>query len=100
MKEKKDNKPRLSERTRRRSDLERIHDNPACDMGGVLKMLRSIETDYGTQALAFEALVELLVAKGVLTEDEFADKVDEIDARDGEMDGTIGFGGYLDGSGI
>lgn len=91
---------RLSERTRRRTDLERIQGNPACDMGGVLKMLRSIETDYGTQALAFEALVELLLVKGVITEDEFADKIDEIDARDGEMDGTIGFGGYVDGGGI
>lgn len=48
-----------------------------------------VEKDYGTQALIIQSLIEILVQKGVMTEDEFVDKMDEIDLRDGKRDGTL-----------
>jgi len=64
------------------------------------RLLQSIAGDYGTHALVLEALIELLIAKGVMTEDEFEDLLEVIDARDGQIDGTLGDPSYHLGAGI
>ena len=57
-------------------------------------------TDYGTQSLIIQTLIEVLLDKGVMTEDEFEDKMDAIDARDGKKDGTLGGHEFGSGEGI
>lgn len=60
---------------------------------GVAEELRaareSVAADMGTQALVLHALIEILLEKKIMTEDEFADKLDEIDMRDGIRDGMM-----------
>ena len=63
------------------------------------RLLRCIASDYGTHALVLETLIELLVNKGIIGEDEFEDLLNSIDARDGRLDGTLGQPVYI-GAGI
>lgn len=58
------------------------------------RLLCSIAGDYGTHALVLEALIEVLIRKGVMSEDEFEALLDDIDARDGQLDGTLGTPAY------
>ena len=64
------------------------------------RLLRSIAWDYGTHALVLEALIEILVGKGIVSEDEFEELLATIDARDGRLDGTLGDPSYHIGEGI
>ncbi len=64
------------------------------------RLLQSIAGDYGTHALVLEALIEILVSKGIVSEDEFEDLLETIDARDGRIDGTLGDPDYNLGEGI
>lgn len=63
------------------------------------RLLRCIACDYGTHALVLETLIELLVKKGLVDEDEFEELLNAIDARDGKLDGMLGQPGYI-GEGI
>ncbi len=63
------------------------------------RLLKCLACDYGTQALVVETLIEMLVRKNIMTEDEFAELLDLIDARDGRLDGTLGAADFL-GEGI
>ncbi len=55
----------------------------------VQRIRNTIATDYATQSLIQQTIIELLIEKGVITDDEFADKLDEIDMRDGVQDGML-----------
>lgn len=71
----------------------------AADATSHERLLYCIACDYGTQALVLETLIEILVRKGIMTEDEFEELLQVIDARDGRIDGTLGQASYL-GDGI
>jgi hypothetical protein len=55
----------------------------------VRRSIEAIRKDWGTLSLLFQTLLELLSRKGIVNEDEFVEMLDEVDARDGVMDGTI-----------
>lgn len=65
-------------------------DSPLNESHPHTQLLRHIACDYGTHALVLEALIETLIRKGVMSEDEFEEILHEIDGRDGRMDGTLG----------
>jgi len=64
------------------------------------RVCRALRLDYGTQALIVQTLIELLVRKGILSEDDFEETLQEIDRRDGVVDGTLGLGRWTHGGGI
>ena len=53
------------------------------------RVRESAMKDYATHALVLQTLIEVLLAKGIMTEDEFADTLDAVDARDGVRDGML-----------
>ena len=63
------------------------------------KLLQCIACDYGTHALLLETLIEMLIGKGIMTEDEFEELLQLVDRRDGRIDGTLGQPAYI-GEGI
>jgi len=65
----------------------------------VHRIRESVTKDYGTQMLVLQTLIELMIDKGNMSEDEFADKLDEIDMRDGIRDGMLHPGGSAPSSG-
>jgi hypothetical protein len=100
---------RKSDILRLREDLLRLEQQvqataQGCAPANIIEELRSIRDvmakDYGTQSLVIQTLLELLLEKGVITEDEFEDKLDEIDLRDGKKDGTFGGHEFRSGEGI
>jgi hypothetical protein len=64
-----------------------------CDADELMGKLREVQEqltkDYATQALVMQTMMEILIEKKIMTEDEFVDKLDEIDLRDGVRDGTL-----------
>ena len=55
----------------------------------VQQRLDETERQLGRTMLAVEALFEILVEKGLVTTAELFARIDEIDLRDGKMDGKI-----------
>lgn len=53
------------------------------------KKVKSLEDEISQLAIIQEAVLELLNDKGSMTRSELANKVAEIDARDGVIDGKI-----------
>lgn len=49
----------------------------------------TVEKDFGAMSLVLQSLIEIMLEKEVMTEDEFEDKMEEIDLRDGRRDGTM-----------
>lgn len=51
--------------------------------------IESLQSEVGQLAIVIEALLESLADRGILTREELARKMSEIDARDGVVDGRI-----------
>lgn len=91
-------KIRQSDIHRVRDDLRKLHDvvekvagsAPEELVAELRKVQDQVEADFRTMTLAIQTLIEVMLEKEVMTEDEFADKMDEIDLRDGKLDGGIG----------
>lgn len=83
---------------RLREDLQRLEDvvgrvteggtNP--DLAKELREVQlTVEKDFGTMSLVLQTLIEILLQKEIMNEDEFEEKMDEIDLRDGKKDGAL-----------
>ena len=66
-----------------------LHDQQRTERDAQASELRRMEAKIDGLALVTQALVELLQAQGV-SEQAIADKVREIDLRDGQLDGRLG----------
>lgn len=56
---------------------------------GLEQRIVQLEQDLGQAGLVIEALLEILESSGTLTREALADRIHEIDARDGVVDGRI-----------
>ena len=81
-----------------REDLKRMEElvdqaSTGCASAEWAEEMRQVQEtlakDYMTQALVQQTLIEILIEKGIMTDDEFIDKLDEIDLRDGVRDGML-----------
>ena len=61
------------------------------------RSVASLSAELGRQKLAITAVTRFLLAKGVISQEELEDFIEEVDAEDGELDGQIPFemGGRL-----
>lgn len=55
------------------------------------RVILALRDELGKQKLALAALTRFLLAKGVVSEDELAAFIEEVDAEDGNLDGKIPF---------
>jgi len=54
------------------------------------KRVEALERDLGRVALATRALADLCIAKGLFTQEEFVQRVNDVDALDGIVDQRLG----------
>jgi chromosome condensin MukBEF ATPase and DNA-binding subunit MukB len=72
---------RLQEAQQRRQELSRTQ--------SLEQRIAQLEQDLGQAGLAIEALLELLEQSGVVTREALAARIQEIDSRDGVVDGRM-----------
>jgi hypothetical protein len=59
------------------------------DLRSVLESVDQLETDIGRTLLKLHALVDVLVEKGIVQNEELAAKARELDTLDGQQDGIL-----------
>ena len=74
---------------RLREEVSEARFESAEDLRYVLSIIHQFEKDLGRTLLKLQAVVDILVEKGIVNEEELAAKAQEVDSLDGESDGIL-----------
>ena len=75
--------------SRLREEVSEARFESADDLRYVLSIIHQLETDLGRALLKVHSIADLLVDKGLVTNEELAGKAAELDAMDGNTDGML-----------
>ena len=79
----------IADAEREIASLKSIQRTSAGNLGARDSRVRQLQEELGRQKLAIQALTRFLVTKGVVSESELDEFIEEVDAEDGVIDGQM-----------